>query len=289
MIRRAVASGLGKLSQKMKNDLFVSEMLPFLKNLVNDDQDSVRMLCIESIVEICKSFTKDLNKTHIIPILIHVIRDKAWKVRIKISDNFAKLAESMGTEITDGSLLNIFSSLLSDPEGEVRTAASQNFPSLMKQVSPSKYSLVISSVTDLTKDTLAQARVAGFEILTIMALGLSKDEVKSKVIDVILACFKTETNNEVKIEQIKALTSCGITMGSDFYAKLTNSDINNLLREKNWRVRKEVYSLLAEVAVKIGSSQLFEVHFQDFFLSYLKDQAYQVRIHGNNLLEVGTV
>lgn len=123
MIRRAVASGLGKLSQKMKADSFVQDMVPVLKVLVNDDQDSVRVLAIDSIVEISKVFTKELNKANIIPILIHMIRDKAWKVRIKISNNFGRLADSMGTEITDNSLMNIFSILLNDPEGEVRSAA----------------------------------------------------------------------------------------------------------------------------------------------------------------------
>lgn len=289
MIRRAVASGLGMLSQKMKNDLFISEFLPYLKNLVNDDQDSVRVLCIDSIVTISKAFTKDLNKAHIIPILIHIIRDKAWKVRIKISENFAHFADSMGSDIADGSLLNIFASLLSDPEGEVRTAAAQNFPALLKLVAPSKYSAVLSTVLELTRDTLTQCRVAAFEILTVVAVGMSKEEVKSKVLDTILQAFKTESQFEVKIEQIKALAASGIAMGPDFYAKLTNNDVAALLREKNWRVRKEVYSLLAEVAVKVGSSQLFEVHFQDFFLSYLKDSVYQVRMHGNGLLEVALV
>lgn len=286
MIRRAVASGLGRLSHKMKTEHFLTDMLPLLKNLVNDDQDSVRVLCVDSIIEISKAFSKELNKANIIPILIHMIRDKAWRVRIKLSNSYAQIAEAMSTEITDGSLLNIFSSLLADLEGEVRTAATQNFPALLKFVSPGKYSQLTSILIDLIKDTLPQVRVAAFEIMTIVLLHLPKDEVKSKLLDSILFSFKSEINNEVKIELVKALTSCGIAIGSDFYAKMTNNDLSSLLKEKNWRVRKEIYTMLAEVAVKVGSNQLFEVHFQEFFLSYLKDSAYQVRMHGNSLLAV---
>lgn len=286
MIRRAVSSGLGQLSNKMKSDMFLTEMLPVLKNLVNDDQDSVRVLCIDSIVQISKVFTKELNKSNIIPILIHMIRDRAWKVRIKIANNFANLAEAMSTDISDSSLLNIFSSLLSDPEGEVRTAATQNFSKFLKFVSPNKYGTITNLVLELTRDTVTQVRVAAFEILAIVAQGLSKDEVRSKLVDSILNSIKTESDYEVKIEHMKALTACGMTMGSDFCAKLTNNDITSLLKEKNWRVRKEVYTMLADVAVKIGSNQVFEVHFQDFFLSYLNDQVYQVRMHGNSLLAV---
>lgn len=289
MIRRAVAAGLGTLSQKMKSDMFIQEMLPFIKNLVNDDQDSVRILSIDSIIVICKTFTKDLNKANIVPILIHMIRDKAWKVRIKMADSYQKLADAMGQDITDNSLLNIFSSLLEDPEGEVRTAGAQNFASFLKLVTPAKYQSVLGLVLGLTSDTLIQVRVAAFEILSVMALGLPKEEVRNKVLDMILVQFKKENSHEVKIEQVKSLKSCGIALGTDFYSKITNNDVNTLLKESNWRVRKEVYTLLVEVAVSIGSSQLFEVHFQEFFLTYLKDKASQVRIHGNSLLKVALI
>ena len=42
--------------------------------------------------------------------------------------------------------------------------------------------------------------------------------------------------------------------------------------------------MIVEVSINAKSNQLFEVHFQEFFLTYLVDQVYQIRIHGNNLL-----
>lgn len=284
MIRRAVASGLGKLCQKMKTDSFVQDMIPVLKNLANDDQDSVRVLCIDSIVDISRAFTKELNKAHIIPILIHMIRDKAWKVRIKISNNFAKLADSMGTEITDNSLMNIFSILLNDPEGEVRSAATQNFSGFLKHASKSKYPTMIQYVQELIKDTIPLVRVCAYEIVTLIAVSLPKEDVRNKLIQNILANFKTENDNEVKIESLRSLTSCGITLGADLFAIITNQDIQNLMKERNWRVRREVYNMIVEVSLNARSNQLFEVHFQDFFLSYLTDPVYQIRMHGNTLL-----
>lgn len=286
MIRRAVAIGLGKLSGKMKPDMFVQELIPILKNLVNDDQDSVRVLCIDSLVEISSTFTKDLNKANIVPILIHMIRDRAWKVRIKISNMFAGLAHSMKNEIADNTLLNIFSSLLGDTEGEVRTAATQNFGKFLAYVSPSKYSQVLSPILELLKDTIPLVRVAAYEIVIRIASGLSKDELKGKLINTILDQFKTEQDNEVKIEMAKALTACGLAMGTDFFTKITNQDVANLLKQSSWRVRKEVYNMIVEISVNSKSNQLFEVHFQEFFLSYLNDKVYQVRMHGNSLLQV---
>jgi serine/threonine-protein phosphatase 2A regulatory subunit A len=286
MIRRAITTTLGKLSSKMKSDLFVQEMVPILKNLVNDDQDSVRVLCIDSIVEISRNFNRDLNKTTIVPILIHMVRDRAWKVRIKISNNFAGLAEAMKQEIADSTLLNIFSSLLGDAEGEVRTAATQNYGKFLAYVSASKYVQVIPQVLELLRDTIPLVRVAAFEIVSRISGGLPKDEVKGKLINAILDQFKTENDNEVKIEMARALTACGVAMGTDFFTKITNQDVANLLKQPSWRVRKEIYTMIIEVSVNSKSNQLFEVHFQEFFLSYLSDKVFQVRMHGNSLLPV---
>lgn len=286
MIRRSVAIGLGKLSTKMKVDTYVQEILPLLKNLVNDDQDSVRLLCIESIVDISASFSRDLNKANIIPILIHMIRDRAWKIRMMISKNFGKIAEAMSTEIADNSLINIFSSLLSDPEGEVRCSATQNFVSFLKQVSKSKYPVMVPHLQELVKDSLPLVRVAAYEIVTLISEHLPKTEVKEKLIDGLISSFKTEKDNEVKIEMGRALTSCGLAMSTDFFTKVTNSDLTSLLKERSWRVRKEIYTMIVTLSVNSKSSQLFEVNFQEHFLTYLTDQAYQVRMHGNSLLPV---
>lgn len=286
MIRRAVASGLGRLCQKMKPESFVADMIPILKNLVNDDQDSVRMLCIDSIVEIAKSFTKELNKANIIPILIHMNRDKAWKVRIKISNSFAKLSEAMETEITDNSLLTLFSSLLQDLEGEVRLAATQNFSGLLKLTSKTKYSTVLQTIMELTKDSLPLVRVSAYENLTVLAQGVSKDDLKNKIIPLILSNYKNETDNEVKIDLLRALSSAGVNLGQDSLTIITPQDNQNFLKEKSWRVRREVYNMIIAFSTNGLSSQLFEVHFQDFFLSYLTDPVYEIRMHGHTLLKV---
>lgn len=269
----------------MKVDNFVQDMIPILKNLVNDDQDSIRLLCIDSIVDIAKSFTKDLNKANIIPILIPMIRDKAWKVRIKISTVFARLAEAMGSDITDNTLMNLFCTLLSDAEGEVRSAATQNFSGFLKSVSKPKYSAVIPTVLELNKDTIPLVRVCAYEILTLISAALPKEEVKQKLIGNLLANFKTENDNEVKIEMLRSLSACGTTLGAELFAILSTQDIQNLIKEKNWRVRKEVYNMIVDVSTNAKSNQLFEVHFQEFFLSYLSDPVYQIRMHGNSLLQ----
>lgn len=158
MTRRAVAAHLGELSNKMNVEHYLVEMMPVFKNLTSDDQDQVRILCIESLIKISKNFTKDLNKNHMIPILIQLTRDKAWRVRSSLAKNFANIAESLGKEITDNSLVNIFSTLLQDPEGDVRTAAVVAFNGFARSVSNDKLPSINTSMLGLLKDTLPLVR-----------------------------------------------------------------------------------------------------------------------------------
>lgn len=286
MIRRAVASGLGRLVKKMKVESFIQEMIPILKTLIEDDQDSVRVLCMESLVEISRSFSKELNKATTIPLLIMMAADKAWKVRIKFANSFAKFAEAMGPAITEVSLVSIFAALLSDPEGEVRLAGTQNFTAFLKLTPKVKYQSLLPIVNELLRDTLFLVRVSAFEILCVLIMGLSKEEITSKIIPTILSLIRNESVNEVKIEQVKALAACGAYLGIEVFTVLPTADIQSIFKEKCWRVRKEAYSMVADMCALTKSSQLFEVHFQEAFFGFLTDRAYRIRLHGCTLLPV---
>ena len=148
-----------------------------------------------------------------------------------------------------------------------------------------KYPIMIAYLQELTKDTIPLVRVSAYEILTLIAVDLPKEDVKHKLIGMVLSQFKTETDSEVKIELLRSLTSCGIRLGAELFAIVTNSDIQMLMKEKSWRVRREVFNMIADVSINAKSNQLFEVHFQEFFLMYLTDPVYQIRMHGNSLLQ----
>ena len=111
--------------------------MPIFKNQINDDQESVRVLCIDSLIKIVEVFTKDLNKTHMIPILIQFTRDRAWKVRMNLAKVFPQITVAIGKEITDLKLINIFQSQCQDPEGDVRTVAINSLAKFADKISVS--------------------------------------------------------------------------------------------------------------------------------------------------------
>lgn len=54
-----------------------------------DDSDSVRIICMESLIDIAKCLSVEENKSHLIPIIIQLTGDKSWKVKLYLAKNFS--------------------------------------------------------------------------------------------------------------------------------------------------------------------------------------------------------
>ena len=200
MIRRAVAHHIGVLASKMPTEIYLKDLMAMFKKLTNDDLDTVRILCIESLVKISKTLTKDLNKKHLTAVLIQMARDKAWKVRCNMASSFVKIANALGTELTDNSLVGIFSSLIQDAEGDVRKEAVMNFAGFVRLVSPDKLPQVLQSISGMTTDSIPLVRVGIYDILGYLSKNSPKDTVRSKILPSLMESIKRETDTEAKIE-----------------------------------------------------------------------------------------
>jgi len=123
MIRRACAHKLGEFSTQMEKNHVIQELLPIFRVLSQDDQDAIRVLCIESLIPMAGHLNKEENRVHTLGSLLAAGDDKSWKVRLCFARNFAKFADSFGREITDNNLIQTFNMLLNDSEPEVKNAA----------------------------------------------------------------------------------------------------------------------------------------------------------------------
>lgn len=133
MVKRALAQAIGVINRipalfkdfanVIEKENLTYELIPLFRKLSQDDQDSVRVICLHSLKQIVKLLNKDENKTHMLPVIIAATEDKSWRVRLALSKNFADLTEAFGKEITDMSLIQIYTTLLRDVECEVKTAS----------------------------------------------------------------------------------------------------------------------------------------------------------------------
>lgn len=84
---------MAKFVREMPAAIVVDEMIPMFQHLVQDDQDSVRLLAVEILISIAEVVPKEQQASHgvILASLRSLIEDKSWRVRYMISDKFEKV------------------------------------------------------------------------------------------------------------------------------------------------------------------------------------------------------
>jgi serine/threonine-protein phosphatase 2A regulatory subunit A len=95
MVRRQAATNMAKFVKEMPAAIVVEEMIPMFQHLVQDDQDSVRLLTVEILISIAEVVPKEQQASHgvLLTSLRSLIEDKSWRVRYMIADRFEKVGE----------------------------------------------------------------------------------------------------------------------------------------------------------------------------------------------------
>lgn len=93
MVRRQAATHMAKFVREMPAAIIVEDMIPMFQHLVQDDQDSVRLLTVEILISIAEVVPKEQQASHgvLLSALRSLIEDKSWRVRYMISDRFEKV------------------------------------------------------------------------------------------------------------------------------------------------------------------------------------------------------
>lgn len=99
MVRRQAATNLAKFVKEMPASIVIDEMIPLFQHLVQDDQDSVRLLTVEILISIAEVVPKEQQSSHgvLLTSLRNLIDDKSWRVRYMIADRFEKVRCITGT------------------------------------------------------------------------------------------------------------------------------------------------------------------------------------------------
>lgn len=105
MIRRACAKQLGLFANQLDKQHVLQEILPIFRQLSQDEQDVIRVMCLESLIPMAKGLTKEENQIHTLGTLLAAGEDKSWKVRLAFAKNFSHFANSFGKDITDNNLV----------------------------------------------------------------------------------------------------------------------------------------------------------------------------------------
>jgi serine/threonine-protein phosphatase 2A regulatory subunit A len=180
MVRRQAATNLAKFVKEMPASIVIDEVIALFQHLVQDDQDSVRLLTVEILISIAEVVPKEQQASHgvLLTSLRNLIEDKSWRVRYMIADRFEKvgiasarsikklltkmqIAKAVDEEVVSRDLVPAFVKLLKDNEAEVRTAIAGQIPGFCSLVDRSVLlSDIMSSIEDLVSDTSQHVRAA---------------------------------------------------------------------------------------------------------------------------------
>jgi len=91
MVRRAAAKEMGGFTKQLDKDTLIKDLVPVFRKLSSDDQDSVRLLTVDSLIAIANAMDTTECKTYLGPTMKSMVQDKSWRVRYMVADNFVKV------------------------------------------------------------------------------------------------------------------------------------------------------------------------------------------------------
>ena len=282
IVRRAIAIQLRDYGLVVEREVLVSEVIPELRKLAQDEQDQVRILCLDSLVVIARALNKEENRLHTLPIAIGAGEDSSWKVRIHFAKSFPSLAEAFGRDITETALVQTFAQLLKDNEADVKAAALHSLVTTLPSMSQEKVqALIFPAISALGSDTSVNAhvRICTAETLAVMSKLMGREFTSQKLLPIALGLLGDE-NNEVKVQTLVTLGKVAGVAGSELITPPILTPLSTLTREStNWRVREAVGSLVVELGQVLGL-EVFTRSLEEIYFSFLTDPTQAVRDSG---------
>ncbi|KAK0753184.1 armadillo-type protein [Schizothecium vesticola] len=278
MVRRQAATHMAKFVREMPASIVVDEMIPMFQHLVQDDQDSVRLLAVEILISIAEVVPKEQQASHgvILASLRSLIEDKSWRVRYMISDKFEKIAKAVDEEVVSRDLVPAFVKLLKDNEAEVRTAIASQIPGFCALIDRNiLLNEIMGSVEDLVSDTSQHVRAALGTQISGLAPILGKQETIDHLLPMFLQMLKDEFP-EVRLHIISKLELVNQVIGIDLLSQSLLPAITELAEDKQWRVRLAIIDYIPLLASQLGVD-FFNQKLSQLCMGWLGDTVFSIR------------
>lgn len=305
MVRRSAAKHLPELIDELSaysatvsdraqkvDDADLEIISKMFHNLINDAQDSVKLLSIDVLVLILAYFRLVNDTSHNPDCLVSalkLIKDESWRVRYAAADKFAAIAENFSHDDADlYKLTDPFVSLMKDNEGEVRKAIAKQLPGFCKllvldwKVVESK---IIPEVAELSMDPHEPVRAALASTVTGLSPILPKQSTIDKLLPIFFQMLKDQFP-DVRLNIILNLSVVNETIGITLLSTSLLPAITELAQDAKWRVRLAIIDYIPKLASQLGEP-FFNNELLSLCMLWLWDPVYAVREAAvNNLSEL---
>lgn len=280
MVRRAAASNLGKLGESTSPEDVKRDLLPLFQHLVEDEQDSVRLLAVEA----CLQFARLLSHADSLQLLVGPLhmasKDRSWRVRHVVAEKFCEFQEALGADIARAELIPLYSRLLQDQEAEVRTQAVLRLPNVGAEFEASDRQLILTTnilphIVELCSDSSQHVRVAVASVLVETAPLLGKDGSLEHLVPLFIRLLKDE-HSDVRLNVINKLDVLQNVIGVEQVASRVIPEIVLLAEDPQWRVRLAIVEQMPLLGKNLGPER-FDSILTPLCFHWLQDNVYAIR------------
>ena len=208
MVRWGAAQAMAVISHSLDVGTIASYLLPLLKQLLSDKNDSVKVHAVQSSVTVAELLNDpDIIATSIVPSLKQAFQNKqSWRLRFAVAENAAKIGQKLKKQQVDTSILPFYVTLLGDSEPEVRSESVDKLSQLAKNCSTNLLVQTVLPRLKLQLTTESSQHVKGSMAQSVCKLAehVSVEEAGTHLIPMISILLKNNST-EVIVSLIQNL------------------------------------------------------------------------------------
>lgn len=275
MVRRAAAAAFGGFVEVVEPEVVMSELLRLFKKLSTDDQDSVRLITVESCSPLAKSLPSEAVEQHILPALLQFSEDKSWRIRYNSALQLPTVAEIVGPSPRHALVL-AFVKVLGDSEAEVRSAAASKISAFAELISQADCArLLLPRCRELAQDVSQYVRTSLAQVLTALTPRLGKEVTTRDLLPILLDLLSDESP-DVRLGVIANLDAVSQVVGVDLLSQNLLPAVEGLAQDGHWRVRLAIISHVPLLAIQLGPDFL-QNKLGPQCVAWLQDPVYSIR------------
>ncbi|CAH8610782.1 unnamed protein product [Schistosoma rodhaini] len=256
------------LDPEKERSYIITILVPLFVRLVDDEQESVRLMAVESIVQLAQALGPEESEGYLIDLIQQATTDRSWRVRCVVADKFTEIQTAMGLRVSRERLVPFFMKLLHDEEAEVRAFAAGKVKAFAKCL----LGLPVDADINTTDKTI------------------NSDTKDCKNSSTTITSDNKIMEIDEKFESVNDLNDNN-SLGSkdDIIMLQLLPAIKSLTNESNTHVKSSLASAILGLAPLIGKNLTIE-HLLPIFLTQLNDDNPEVRLNViSNLEQVNSI
>ena len=112
--------------------VFPAELTPALLSLVVDDEESVRLIVLKRLADVCGSVDKDELESTVLPAGLSLMSNPEWRVRSGVLEQLPSIAKIIGIDGFVSSVQESYFNAFTDDAASVRRAACESIVPLVE-------------------------------------------------------------------------------------------------------------------------------------------------------------